>query len=99
MIEDKFNSKTNESEKETAKLFSKLELDCKELNFKLKTIVSEDLGEIDGVFIDNKEEIIFIYDDSVHSVDVNKKISGFFNKWNDPKNKSNLIKELNLPNY
>lgn len=73
--------------------------ECKELNYKLKTTINEDLGEIDGIFVDNKEEKIFIYDDSEHSNNANKKIAGFFNKWSDEINKKKLIQELNLPNY
>lgn len=92
-----FNS--NASEKDTALFFDRIGLDCVALNPKIPTETGIDLGEIDGIFIDNKNELIFIYDDSVHRKDVNKKISGWFNKWTFVENKNKLLKELNLPDF
>lgn len=87
---------TTTSERETALFFDAIGLECTSLNFKLKTSTGTDLGEIDGIFVDNKNEIIFIYDDSEHSNDVNKKISGWFNKWSDSKNQKALLEVLKL---
>lgn len=95
----KYNFGDYYSEKETALFFDRIGLDCVALNPKIPTETGIDLGEIDGIFIDDKHELIFVYDDSVHKNDVNKKISGWFNKWTFTDNKNKLLDELKLPDF
>jgi len=85
-----------DSEKLTAKLFNDFELKCIDLDSVVKTSSGLDLGEIDGIFLDDANEIVFIYDDSEYQ-SPNQKIVGFFQKWSNKDNLSELIKLKNLP--
>lgn len=85
-----------DSEKLTAKLFNDFELKCIDLDFVIKTSSNLDLGEVDGIFVDDSNEIVFIYDDS-ELQSPNAKIVSFFQKWSNKDNLSELIKLKNLP--
>lgn len=87
--------KTN-SEEKTAKLFNDFELKCWDLDYVVKTKSGLDLGEIDGIFVDDDNEIVFIYDDS-ELQSPNQKIVSFFQKWSNQNNLSELIQLKNLP--
>ncbi len=85
-----------ESERFTAKLFIDFELKCFDLDYVVKTSSGLDLGEIDGIFVDDVNEIVFIYDDS-ELQSPNQKIVSFFQKWSNKNNLTELIKLKNLP--
>jgi len=90
---------TTESEKDTAKFFDKLGLKCIDLGFKIYDKKKNCIGEIDGVFIDEENEVILIYDDSTQTVDVNTKITKFFTKWSNQKNENEIFDKLSVPHY
>lgn len=94
---NKYTFKT-ESEKETAQFFDRLEIKCDALNWVTK-IDGIDLGEIDGIFLDKENEVIFIYDESVYSNGVNPKINSFFTKWRALENQQLLRDGKGLPDY
>jgi DGQHR domain-containing protein len=85
-----------DSEKLTAKLFNDFELKCVDLDYVVKTTSGLDLGEIDGIFVDDTNEIVFIYDDS-ELQSPNSKIVSFFQKWSTKNNLEELIKLKSLP--
>lgn len=85
-----------ESEKHSAKLFDDFGLKCIDLDYVIKTSGGLDLGEIDGIFIDEVNEIVFIYDDS-ELQSPNQKIVGFFQKWQNQSNLNELISLKKLP--
>ena len=93
--------KDNSSEKETAQLFQNLDLKCVALNWKLKSDLkfNQDEGEIDGIFLDEINQIYLIYDDSVQRDNRQDKISKFLNKWKDKDNQHLLREKLNLMDY
>lgn len=92
------NCKTD-SEKETAIFFSDLGLDCINLNFDVKDEFDNKITDIDGIFLDKKNEAIIIYDDSTQK-DPNQKIIAFFSKCIDDKYEKQIYdSHSNLPNY
>ncbi|MBK9334024.1 MAG: hypothetical protein IPM96_16865 [Ignavibacteria bacterium] len=89
----------NDSEKETAKLFSDLGITLIELNWKMKDETGNDEGEIDGIFLDEINKIYLIYDVSYKEKDRQEKIVKFLTKWKNHYNQSIIRKKLNLKNY
>lgn len=73
------------SEKDTAEFFLRIGLKCIDINF---IILDEDdkthITDIDGIFLDEENEIIIIYDDSEQKEAHNQKISTFFSKCQMP---------------
>lgn len=101
MIKDELINKcTTESEKETALFFDRLGLKCVDLGFKIYDSKSNVTGEIDGIFIDEENEVILIYDESKQQKKSNDKITKFFTKWSNQDNEAKIFKSLpNLAFY
>jgi hypothetical protein len=99
MINEELLTKcTSESEKETALFFDSLGLKCIDLGFKIFDTKNNVTGEIDGIFIDEDNEVILIYDDSKQQKKSNDKITKFFSKWLNQTNESKIFESLkNLP--
>ena len=95
-FEEKLAKCQNESEKNTARLFKKLGFECIDLNLIIKDNDGNDIGEIDGIFLDMKNQVIIIYDDSIDK-DANTKIIKWFSKWTNAHNESLLLDLLNIP--
>lgn len=95
-FENKLQKCQNDSEKNTALLFKNLGFECIDLNLIIKDKDGNDIGEIDGVFLDTSNQVIIIYDDSVDK-DANTKIIKWFSKWTNAHNESLLLDSLNIP--
>lgn len=94
------NKCTTDSEKETAHFFDKLGLKCVDLGFKIYDSKNNVTGEIDGIFIDEENEIILIYDESKQQKKSNDKITKFFTKWSNQNNEAKIFESLpNLAFY
>lgn len=85
---------TTESEKETALFFDSLGLRCIDLSFKIADTKGNVTGEIDGIFIDEENEVILIYDESKQQKKSNDKITKFFTKWLNQNNESKIFESL-----
>lgn len=89
-----------DSEKATAQFFYKLGLECIDLCFKIQAEDGSDVTDIDGIFLDNENKVIFIYDDSKQKNDSNSKIALFFNKCSQTKYEQQIYdSHVNLPHY
>lgn len=81
MIDDKLLKKcVNQSEKDTALFFSRIGLKCIDLCFKIKAEDGTDVTDIDGIFLDEENKCIIIYDDSTLAEGHNTKILSFISK-------------------
>ena len=88
-----------ESEKETALFFCEIGLKCVDLCFKITGTDGSPITDIDGIFLDQENKVILIYDDSTQKNDSNAKISVFFNKCKEPRKllpRRDLLKILRL---
>jgi DGQHR domain-containing protein len=85
---------TTESEKETAELLGRLGLKCIDLSFKIYDAKGKTTGEIDGIFLDEENEVILIYDESKQSKKTNDKITKFFTKWVNQDNEAKIFEAL-----
>jgi len=101
MISDELLNKcTTDSEKETAKFLSDLGLKCIDLSFKIFDSKGKTTGEIDGIFLDEENEVILIYDESKLAKKSNDKITKFFTKWLNQDNEEKIFEALpNLPYF
>ncbi|MES2746912.1 MAG: DGQHR domain-containing protein [Bacteroidota bacterium] len=100
ITEELLNKCTSTSEKETALFFDSIGLKCIDLSFKIHDDKNKVTGEIDGIFIDEENEVILIYDDSKQQKKSNDKITKFFTKWLNQNNESKIFEKLtNLPYY
>lgn len=100
MINDELLNKcATNSEKETASFFDKIGLKCIDLCFKIKTQKGADVTDIDGIFLDEENEVIIIYDDSEKS-DSNPKILNFISKCKENRYEDQIYKyHPELPYY
>lgn len=89
----------NDSEKETANLFYNLGLKCVALNWKMQNNIARDEGEIDGIFIDEINQIYLVYDDSTQKDNRQDKIAKFLTKWKNKENQIVLKSKLKLKDY
>lgn len=100
-IESFTGFQSKDSEKETALFFNDIGLECISLCFKIKADDGfTDITDIDGIFLDNDNKIIIIYDDSQQSRDSNSKISTFFLKCQQNKYEQQIYdNHKDLPHY
>lgn len=75
----------NESEKATALFFDRIGLKCIDLCFKIKADDGTDITDIDGIFLDEENKVIIIYDDSEIANNHNPKILSFISKCKEDK--------------
>jgi len=100
ITEELLNKCTTESEKETASFLDSLGLKCIDLSFKIYDSKGKTTGEIDGIFIDEENEVILIYDESKQVKKPNDKITKFFTKWVNQDNEAKIFDSLpNLPYF
>lgn len=99
MFEEKLKKCNTDSERRVAIFFKNIGLECADLNLKIENEDGENLGEIDGVFLDSENEIIIIYDDSTQTSNVNTKITKWFTKWKDENNETKIFEKLNIPYF
>lgn len=85
---------TTESEKETAAFLDGLGLKCIDLSFKIYDAKGKTTGEIDGIFLDEENEVILIYDESKQAKKPNDKITKFFTKWVNQDNEAKIFEAL-----
>lgn len=81
MIESELFSKcVSQSEKDTALFFDRIGLKCIDLCFKITAEDGTDVTDIDGIFLDEENKCIIIYDDSKLADGHNPKILSFISK-------------------
>lgn len=77
---ENFEGYQSASEKGTALFFHDIGLKCIDLCFKIKADDGSDITDIDGIFLDEENKVIIIYDDSTQSGQHNTKILSFLSK-------------------
>jgi len=99
IAEELLNKCATDEERETANYFDKIGLRCVDLGFKIYDGNHSVIGEMDGIFVDDENEVIIAYEDSAKSSEVNSKITKFFTRWQSSENENRIFEDLEIPNY
>jgi len=86
-------------EKETALYFEKIGLRCIDLGYKIKDEQGSPIAELDGIFLDEENEVIIAYEDTTKVSDASSKIVRFFTRWRHQSSEDRIFADLEVPTY